>query len=207
MRDRRVIAVAAAGVVAVVAIVVVVLTALQPVPEFAALAGSSETGFVAYVRDEGDGPGTIAVVDLGTGASVDVEAGRDHDVVGWDEQGNLLVREFGPTTDRIVVVEPSTGERVRTDTGADAEVLDPVEYAWSRHEDGRLVIERDSDGRTASFTAPDSYEVPTASAMGDDRVVFVDELGRVAVAGLGEDVTPVLVAEGAAPWWQVVGRP
>jgi hypothetical protein len=43
--------------------------------------------------------------------------------------------------------------------------------------------------------------------MGDDRVVFVDELGRVAVAGLGEDVTPVLVAEGAAPWWQVVGRP
>lgn len=207
MRDRRVIAVVAAAGVAVVAILVVVLTALQPVPEFESLAGSGETGFVAYVRDEGDRPGTITVVDLGTGASVDVESVREPDLAGWDQQGNLLVREYGPMSMRVHVVDPATGERLRTDTGDVAELLDLVEMAWSRHEDGRLVIERDNDVRSASFTAPDSYDVPTASALGDDRVVFVDELGRVAVAELGEDVTPVLVAEDAVPWWQVVGRP
>jgi hypothetical protein len=147
------------------------------------------------------------VVDLGTGATVDVEAGRDRDLDGWDGQGNLLVHEFGPTTDRIIVIDPVTGERVRTDTAEEAAVLTTFEGAWVDHHDGRLVIERDADGRTATFTAPDSYDVASASALGDDRVVFVDELGRVAVAMLGEDVTPTLVADGAMPWRQVVGRP
>lgn len=206
MRERRVIAILASGLVAVAAIVVIVVTAVQPVPEFPPLSTSEQTGFVAYVRDDGQGAGVIQVVDLATGESVEVDTGRERDLAGWDEQGNLLVREYGPTQDRVVVVDPATGERLRT---TDVEQLDDpmvVEGAWAQHRDGRVVIERDADGLTSSFPAPDAYDVTSAATMGSDRVVFVDELGRVAVAPLGDDVTPVLVADDALPWWQVTAR-
>jgi hypothetical protein len=206
MRDRRVLAVLGAGVVAVAAILVIVLAGIAPLPEFDALASGAQSGFVAYVPD-GDGPPrSVNVVDLSTAQTVEVRFGHDGEAVGWDEDGNLIVVQWGPTP-LVKHVAPSTGEQVgETEDARDFAGPEGRDDVWIDRRDGRIVLER-PDGASASFAAPASYEVTSASSMGEGRVVFVDELGRVAVCEVGEDVTPVLVADDAQPWNWVTARP
>ena len=206
MRSRTVIAVAAAGALAVVAILVVVIAGMQAVPEFSDLAGSGETGYVAYASGESEPPTSVRIVDLSSRETVEVSMPREGEAAGWDEDGNLMVVQWGPTL-RVKHVDPATGEQVGEIEELDGEFADPMqrEDVWVTHQDGRLVLER-TDGQTASFAAPDSYQVTNASSMGEDHVVFVDELGRVAVCPVGEDVTPVQVADDAQPWFWVTAR-
>jgi hypothetical protein len=206
MRDRRLLAIVGAGVIAVVAIVVIVAVGIEPIPEFDVLAGSGESGYVAYVADAEEPPVAARVVDLAGGQTREVPLGQNGEVIGWDDDGNLIVAQLGPTV-RMKHLDPVTGEQVgeleEVDDFRGPEGRDDV---WVEHRDGLVVLERD-DGTSASFAAPGSYDVTSASSMGDDRVVFVDELGRVAVCDVGEDVTPVLVADDAQPWSWVAGRP
>jgi hypothetical protein len=206
MRDRRLLAVLGAGAIAVVAIVVIVVVGLAPIPEFDELDGSGESGYVAYVPDGEEPPRSARVVDLSAGQTTDVRFGHDGEAVGWDDDGNLVVVQWGPTV-RMKHVDPATGEQVGeledVDDFRGPEGRDDV---WVEYLDGRVVLQRD-DGMSASFDAPESYDVTSASSMGEDRVVFVDELGRVAVCDVGEGVTPVLVADDAQPWNWVTARP
>jgi len=204
MREKRLIAVVGAGVVAVVAILVVVIVGVQPAPEFADLAGSDLTGYVAFAPDEGEAQ-SVRIVDLSTARSVEANIPQGAETAGWDEDGNLVVVQWGPNV-TVRHLDPTTGEQVSTTKDAE-EYLGPGGQGdvWIDHSDGLVVLER-GDGATASFEAPESYDVTSASAMGEDHVVFVDEMGRVAVCEVGEDVIPVQVAEDAMPWWWVTAR-
>lgn len=205
MRDRRLLAVLGAGAVAVAAILAIVLIGITPLPEFDELAGSGESGYVAYVPD-GDGPPrSVHIVDLATAQMTEVRFGQDGEAVGWDDDGNLIVVQWGPTP-LMKHLDPSTGEQVgEADVAGEFAGPEGRDDVWIEHRDGRVVLER-PDGAAASFPAPDSYDVTTASSMGDSRVVFVDERGRVAVCDVGEDVTPVQVADDAQPWTWVTAR-
>lgn len=206
MRERRLWAILGAGVVAVVAIVVIVAVGIAPIPEFDDLGGSGESGYVAYVPDGEEPPRSARVVDLAAAQTMDVRFGQDGEAVGWDDDGNLIVVQWGPTV-RMKHVDPTTGEQVgELEEVSDFRGPEGRDDVWVEYRDGRVVLERD-DGTSASFTAPESYEVTSASSMGEERVVFVDELGRVAVCDIGEDVTPVLVADDAQPWTWVTARP
>ncbi len=201
MRDRRLVTILGAGTVAVVAILVIVLLGLTPIPEFSELAGSGETGYVAYTRDR---DGSIRIVDLATRESVEVTVGEDGEVAGWDDDGNLMVVHCCPTT-RVQHVDPATGAQMGTTEDA-GQYSGPEGRAdvWISHTSGRVVLER-LDGKSASFAAPESYRVESASSMGEDRIVFVDALGRVAVCHVGQDVTPIQVADDALPGPWVTG--
>ena len=205
MRDRRLLAVLGAGAVAVAAILAIVLVGITPLPEFGDLAGSDESGYVAYVP-AGDGPPrSVNIVDLSTAQTTEVRFGQDGEAVGWDTNGNLMVVQWGPTP-LMKHLDPSTGEQVgETDVADEFAGPEGREDVWIEHRDGRVVLER-RDGEFASFVAPGSYEVTTASSMGEDRVVFVDERGRVAVCEIGADVTPVQVADDAQPGMWVTAR-
>lgn len=126
--------------------------------------------------------------------------------MGWDDEGNLVIAEFGPSTERFILVDVSTGEEIGTiDTEMDHAYYED-DAVWIDHSDGNLILERDDSAGAASFPAPESYDIHMARTMGDDRIVFADELGRVAITYLGEDVTPVLVADNALEWWGVAAR-
>lgn len=205
MRDRRALAIVGSAVVAVVAVVVVVLASLAPTPEFSSLADDPQTGVVAYGRD---GDGEVVMVDLASGVSTTSAAGRDSEIVGWDENGDLVVTSWGPGTERHLVIDASTGEVANESVGPpDYEIAQPVAGLWSEHRDGQVVIVGAGSRVVASFEAPRAYEITSAASLDDGRVVFVDSLGRVAVADATEDVRPVLVADDAEPWRQVAGRP
>ena len=206
MRDRRLLAVLGAGAVAVAAILAIVLVGITPLPEFDDLAGSGESGYVAYVPD-GDGPPrSVHVVDLATASTTEVRFGQDGEAVGWDDDGNLMVVQWGPTP-LMKHLDPSTGEQVgETEVAGEFAGPERRDDVWVEHRDGRIVLER-PDGVSASFIAPNSYEVTSASSMGENRMVFVDERGRVAVCEIGVDVAPVQVADDAQPWMWVTARP
>lgn len=205
MRDRRVIAVLAAGAVAVVALLVIVLVGVQPVPDFSPLAGSGETGFVAYAINEDGYRMSARVVDLSTAETIEVDLPANGEVAGWDDEGNLVLVQWGSTV-RVKHVDPVTGDQVGMTERMQEYPGPDREDVWVDRVDGHVALER-ADGAVASFEAPSSYDVTSASSMGDDRVVFVDELGRVAVCEVGEDVTPVEVADDAEPWSWVAARP
>lgn len=207
MRDRRLIAIVGAGAIVVALILVIVFTSITPIPDFAELAGSGQSGYVAFAPDDGADRGAITIVDLATATSVVVDVRGEGEPLGWDADGHLVLSRWGPGVERFVLVDPATGDVVGELEAEDGErFYEQVDPVWIDHRDERLVLERDRDGTSASFPAPESYDVSTAAPMGAERIVFVDELGRVAVVDPGEDVVPVLVAEGAREWWRVTGR-
>jgi hypothetical protein len=114
MRDRRVLAIVGSAVVAVAAVVVVVLTSLAPTPQFSSLADDPQTGVVAYGRS---GAGEVVMVDLASGVSTTSALGRDSEILGWDENGDLVVASWGPGTERHMVVDASTGEVANESAG------------------------------------------------------------------------------------------
>jgi hypothetical protein len=209
MRDRRTLAVVGAAFVAIGAIVVVLLTSVAQVPGFSSLQDHPQTGVVAYLQHlQGDPRQELSMVDLAGGTSTTVPVALESELLGWDEDGSLVLIEWLPSgMERTVAFDPSSGEVVReiTFTDADRERL-RGEYVWTENRQGRLTFVSEVDTFVASFAAPSSYGVPSASLMGDDRVVFIDELGRVGVLRRDADAVPVLVAEAAAPWSPVLGR-
>lgn len=204
--DRRTIAIAGAGALVVALALVVVFASFVPVPEFAPLDGAGLTGYVAYrVETTVDGDLATAITDLTDGTTVEADVrARDGEVAGWSDDGDLIVRQFVPD-DRLLFVDPATGERVGESAASDDETLPPP--VWVDRRDGRVVLERDDGMGTASFEAPDGYDVTSATAWGDEGIAFVDTVGRVAVTGFGEDVVPVLVADDAVEFGGIVARP
>ncbi|MEA1903717.1 MAG: hypothetical protein U9N56_09350 [Actinomycetota bacterium] len=207
MTDRRLIAIVGAGAVFVATILVIVFVAIEPTPEFTSLAPGEQSGFVAYAVDQGDEPGAVRIVDLATTDAVEAELGRDGDIVGWDDQGNLIIAEFTPSAERLIRVDPTSGERVGSVEPQERDGAFEEEPVWVDHNEGNIILEREDGVGFASFPAPESYDVYEARTMGDDRIVFVDELGRVAVTYLGENVTPVMVGDDALGWWRIAARP
>ena len=203
--DRRLVAIIGVGVLLVITTLVIVFTAVVPTPEFEALPPGRQTGYVAYV-EEGDEATSVRIVDLDTMSTTRARVDQHVELVGWDDDGNLVVLDwtFG---ERFLVIDPSTGEELG--------MLDSTERGnrlWDEGaivywDDGRIVVAPSDGHGTAAFTAPESYDVVSAGTLGDDRVVFVDELGRVAVADRGDDTRPLLVATGAQEWGRVAGRP
>jgi hypothetical protein len=148
------------------------------------------------------------MIDLAGGTSTTVPVVLESELLGWDEDGSLVLIEWLPSgMKRTVAFDSSSGKVVReiTFTDADRERL-RGEYVWTENRQGRLTFVREVDTFVASFAAPSSYGVQSASFMGDDRVVFIHELGRVGVLRRDADAVPVLVAEDAAPWSPVLGR-
>lgn len=203
--DRRVVATIGVGILLVVTTLVIVFTAVVPTPEFEALQPGRQTGYVAYV-EEGDEPNSVRIVDLDTMSTTQARVDQHVELVGWDEDGNLVVVDW-TVGERFLVIDPSTGDAlgVLDDTEIGNQLWD--EGAIVYWEDGKSVVAPSDGHGTAAFTAPESYDVVSAGPLGDDRVVFVDELGRVAVAHRGDDTRPLLVASDAQEWGRVVGRP
>lgn len=204
--DRRTIAIAATGLVVVALVLVVVFASFVPIPEFAPLADADLTGYVAYgVETSDDGDLGTAIADLTDGTTVDADVrARDGEPVGWNDDGDLVVRQFVPD-DRLLFIDPATGQRVGEAETSDDETLPPP--VWVDRRDGRIVLERDDGLGTASFEAPDGYDVTSATTWGDEGIAFVDTVGRVAVTRLGDDAVPVLVAEDAVVFGGIVARP
>ena len=208
MPERRTIAIVGAAVVAVVAVVAVLLTSVARVPAFTAIADEPQEGTVAFFADPDDGSRlSLRLVDLGTGSASTVPVSFESELLGWDDDGNLVLAEWTPASERTVVVDPQDGRIVGEGRLSDAERDDlRADMIWTEHRDGQVTFVRDVDTVVASFAAPASYDVTNASLMGDGRVVFSDELGRVAVMPAELDAVPVLVADDALPWRSVVGR-
>ncbi|HUF16224.1 MAG TPA: hypothetical protein VMQ46_10090 [Acidimicrobiia bacterium] len=204
--DRRLLAVVVAGVIVVATTLIIVFIAIVPTPEFPPLQAGQQTGFVAYSVD-GDGEaGPVRIVDLATTEVVVVDARREMELVGWDSDGNLVVVNWA-TGGQFALFDPATGEEVGTMDSDDGEKLFQEGQVFINRDDGNVTLEQLDGAGTASFTAPEAYDIGYAVSMGDDRIVFVDELGRLAVTYTGKDVAPVLVASDAVEWSRVVARP
>lgn len=208
MPERRTIAIVGSAVVAVVAVVAVLLTSVARVPAFTPIADAPQEGTVAFFAEpDEDSRLSLRLVDLGTGSASTVPVSFESELLGWDDDGNLILTEWTPASERTVVVDPQDGGVVDEGRLSDAERDDiRGDVIWTEHRDGQVTFVRDVDTVVASFAAPASYDVTNASLMGDGRVVFSDELGRVAVMPAEIDAVPVLVADDALPWSSVVGR-
>lgn len=208
MPERRTLAIVAAAVVTVVAVVAVLLTSVARVPAFTPLAEAPQEGTVAYFAEPDDDPRrSLRLVDLATGSTSTVTVSFESELLGWDDDGNLVVAEWTPASERTVVVDPESGRVIGEARLSDAERETVRDHMiWTEHRDGQVTFVRDVETVVASFDAPASYDVTSASLMGDGRVVFSDELGRVAVMSADLDGAPVLVADDALPWSSVIGR-
>jgi hypothetical protein len=208
MRDRRSLAIVGAGLTVALAMVVVVLVAIVPTPTFDDFTAGEATGWIAYTRQAGSGnPSTLTIVDLGDGTTATPSVPQGTEPVGWDDDGNLLAVDY--RSSRLFTIDPADGSVLTTVTdppGDDPWDREPDQVVWWEHRDGRMVLER-GDGGSASFPAPDTYEVTVVVALGDDRFAFVDELGRLAVTRFGTDVTPMQVADDAVEWARIAARP
>ncbi|HZD23798.1 MAG TPA: hypothetical protein VE569_10420, partial [Acidimicrobiia bacterium] len=174
--DRRLVAVIGAGALVIAATLIIVFVAIVPIPDFAMLQPGQQSGYVAFtISDDGESPSPIHIVNLEDLTSVQADVGPDVEIAGWDE-GNLVLRTFR-SADGGVLIDPATGREVGT---TDPVPFDGLNRARVYHDNETLVIEH-PDGGTARFHAPESYDVGDAVAMGPGRIVFIDELGRVAV--------------------------
>jgi len=201
--DRRLIAIVATGGLVVAAILVIVFVAIIPVPEYLALQPGRQSGYVAYQVGDNDQTQSVKIVDLETLTPISVAVGDGVEIVGWHSDGSLLIHDWR-AGDAYMHIDATTGEQI--------EILDslPADFSYQTeafvyNEGGMVVIELPIG--TATFPAPESYDIGSAVALGDDHIVFVDELGRVAVANLGDDANPLLVASDAVEWSRVVARP
>lgn len=205
MTDRKTLAIIGSGLVVVAAILFVVFAAIEPIPEFPPLEAGEETGFVAYVSEE-DG-NEVRVLDLATLASVTIDTSRGVEVMGFDDGGLLVLARFGPT-DQIIRYDPATGEQVGEGEPMAEDLWNqfPEEPVWIDQDGSDVVLEMDGSA-SASFEAPDAYRVGAATAMDEDRIVFTDELRRLALVHVGESQQPVLLDDDVPPWWRLAARP
>lgn len=204
--DRRLAAIIGVGVVAVATTLIIVFLAIVPVPEFDAVRPGEQSGYVAYLSGEEGDVRSLHIVDLNTTATVEVDIDEQVEIVGWDDEGRLVVHNW-QHEDRYTVFDPTTGDEVGTiDPGQSPDSL-WEQQAFVDQDGDTLVLEQPRGTGSASFTAPESYDIHQAVSMDDDRIVFLDELGRVAVTPLGEDVEPLLIASDALEWSGVAARP
>lgn len=204
--DRRQVAIIGVGIVAVATTLLIVFLAIVPVPEFESIQPGQQSGHVAYMSDEDDEMRSLHIVDLDTTTTVEVNVDQEVQVVGWDDQGRLVVHNWRQG-DRYTVIDPTTGDEVGTiEPGQTPDSL-WEQQAFADHDDDTIVLDQPRGDGSASFTAPESYDIRQAVSMGDDRIVFVDELGRVAVTPLGENVEPLLIASDAIEWTGLAARP
>ncbi len=200
--DRRLIAVIGAGVVLVTATLIIVFLAIVPVPEFEPLQAGEQSGLVAYIADDEDHP--VRIIDLESMSRVSADLSSDVSLVGWHGDGSLIVADWR-SPDGQVLIDPHTGQQVGSVDGETPESRQT--RVFPEHSEGAVVLTHPTSRARVRLVAPDSYDIRDAVAVGGDRIVFVDELGRVAIIYVGEDEEPKLVAEDAAEWGEVVARP
>lgn len=205
MGDRRTIAIIGSGLVVVAAVLFVVFAAIEPIPDFPPIEAGQETGFVAYVADQEGSE--VLVLDLSDLGSVAIDTSRGVELLGFDEEGYLVMMRFGPQ-EQVHRYDPATGERVGEPVAMDEDLWNqfPEEPVWVDQDGNEVVLEMDG-GASASFEAPESYRVGSATSMDEDRIVFTDELGRLALVHVGQDQQPILLDDDVSPWWRVAARP
>ena len=200
--DRRLIAVIGAGVVLVAATLIVVFFAIIPVPEFEPLQAGEQRGLVAYIAEDEGHP--VRIVDLESMARVTADLPGDVSLVGWQGNGTLIVADWR-SPERQLLIDPHTGQQVGS---VDSEAPESRQTrVFPERNNGDMVLTHPTSRDSVRLVAPESYDIRDAVTLGEDRIVFVDELGRVAVTYVGEDEEAKLVAEDAAEWAEVVARP
>ena len=127
-------------------------------------------------------------------------------LVGWDERGILVLR-FGPTGERLDVIDPATGVVVSSSTTG-PDVVMPGEWGGMLdvRREGRMLIMRDDDGSVRwEVEAPDSYRInATARDARTGMVALLDEAGRLLVLPSGADAPRVWVEDVGARYGELV---
>lgn len=127
-------------------------------------------------------------------------------LVGWDERGILVLR-FGPTGERLDVIDPASGAVVTSSaTGPDVELPGEWGGMLDVRREGRLLIVRDDDGSVRwEVAAPDSYRInATARDARTGMVALLDEAGRLLVLPAGADAPRIWVEDVGTSYGELV---
>ena len=185
----------------VAATLIIVFFAIVPVPDFESLQAGEQSGLVAYIAEDEGRP--VRIIDLESMALVSADLPGDVSLVGWQDDGTLIVADWRSPESQLLI-DPDTGQQVGS---VDGEAQPRQTRVFPERNNGDVVLTHPTSRATVRLVAPESYDIHDAVTLGEDRIVFVDELGRVAFTYVGEDEEPMLVAEDAAEWGEVVARP
>ena len=204
---RRLPPLIAAAVLLVTAIgLVLVFGVVRPpaLDDLDAATASQLPGSIAWARWGEDG-NCVTVLAPGSEPR-EVWCSRDgEELVAWTEEG-LVLRSW-ETGDRVLVVDPERGEVVddRRQSIADRSELRSEAFRIS-HTGGTLrVVLRDDGQELWAVTAPEAYEIRTASRSPDGGwVTLVDGMGRLLVVPADGSQEPQVWAEVEDAWIEPV---
>ena len=207
--DRPVVALlAAAAVVALITVALVVRFGLVPPPALAPVDDATRPDVALAISGWRDDQRAqcIHVVEV-DGTVRELRCAMDGGpLVGWDERGILVLR-FGPTGERLDVIDPTTGTIVTSSaTGPDGVVPQEWGGMLDVRRDGRMLVVRDDDGNVRwEVEAPDSYRInATARDERTGMVALLDEAGRLLVLPAGADEPRVWVEDVGARYGELV---
>ena len=198
--DRPVVALlAAAAVVALATVGLVVRFGLVPPPALEPVDGATRPEVALAISSYRDGQrGQCLDVVEPDGTVRELRCAMDGGpLLGWDDRGILVLR-FGPTGERVDVIDPVTGAVIASSTG---DARDAMSGGWGGmldvERDGRTLIVRDDDRSVLwQVEAPDSYRInATARDARTGTVVLLDEAGRLLVLPPGADAPRVWVED------------
>ena len=207
--DRPVVALlAAAAVVALVTVGLVVRFGLVPPPALEPVDDATRPDVALAISGWRDDQRAqcIHVVEV-DGTVRELRCAMDGGpLVGWDERGILVLR-FGPTGERLDVIDPATGAVVES-SATDPDVRMPGEWGamLDVRRDGRMLVVRDDEGSVRwEVEAPDSYRInATARDARTGTVALLDEAGRLLVLPAGADAPRVWVEDVGARYGELV---
>lgn len=210
-RDRSVPLLVAAGLLVVAVVAAVLIFGVErppPVEPLGSGAGVTPPAAIAW-SDRGAGENCLRAADP-DGDVREVVCDLGGELVGWSDEG-ILVREWRGGTERVVAVDPATGDRRTVGRDVRSGAV-PTTTHWTEREDGRLTVSLDPDDTGEptvlwEVEAPSSYDVVTAVASPDGTVVALgDSAGRLLVVPSDGGVEPRLwsdeVPEYARFVWQ-----
>ena len=207
--DRPVVALlAAAAVVALVTVALVVRFGLVPPPALAPVDDATRPDVALAISGWRDDQRAqcIHVVEV-DGTVRELRCAMDGGpLVGWDERGILVLR-FGPTGERLDVIDPASGAVVTSSaTGPDGVASGEWGGMLDVRREGRLLVVRDDDGSVRwEVEAPDSYRInATARDARTGTIALLDEAGRLLVLPAGADEPRVWVEDVGARYGELV---
>ena len=207
--DRPVVALlAAAAVVALVTVGLVVRFGLVPPPPLEPVDAATRPEAALAISSYRDGQrGQCLDIVEPDGTVRELRCAMDGGpLLGWDEGGILILR-FGPTGERVDVIDPATGAVVTSIT-TDPRAAMPGGWGGMLdiERDGRMLILRDDDRSVLwQVEAPDSYRISaTARDARTGMVALLDEAGRLLVLPSGADAPLVWVEDVGARYGELV---
>ena len=199
---------AAAAAVALVTVGLVVRFGIVPPPALEPVDDTTRPEVALAMASYRDGQrGQCVDVVEPDGTVRELRCGMDGGpLLGWDERGILILR-FGPTGERVDVIDPATGAVV---TSAITDPRDATSGGWGGmldvERDGRTLTVRDDDRSVLwQVEAPDSYRInATARDSRTGTVALLDEAGRLLVIPAGSGVPRVWVEDVGARYGELV---